>query len=199
VQAGFGRTGTLWGYQQYEDFVPDLVTWGKGISSSLPISAIAGSNELMDLHPPGSMSSTHSGNPVCCAAALASLEVILDEGLVENCRKMGDLLFSRLRALAARTPEIGTVDGRGLVAGVACVKPGTKDPDADLAWEVVRACAERGLLMFNPVGFGGGTIKICPPLSINEAAIEESCDVFEEAFAAVLAERHAHAGSEVLA
>ncbi|MDZ7638661.1 MAG: aspartate aminotransferase family protein [Bryobacterales bacterium] len=191
VQAGFGRTGTLWGYEQYEGFLPDLVTWGKGISSSLPISAIAGSAELMDMHPPGSMSSTHSGNPVCCAAALASLDAILNEGLVENCRKMGDRLRSRLHALAARTPEIGTVAGRGLVAGVACVKPGTKEPDGDLAWEVVRACAERGLLMFNPVGFGGGTVKICPPLCITQAAIDESCDVFDEAFAAVLAERSA--------
>lgn len=198
VQAAFGRTGTLWGFEHYEGFVPDLVTWGKGISSSLPISAVAGSKELMDLHPPGSMSSTHSGNPVCCAAALASVDVILNEGLVENARKMGEILQTCLRSLAARTPEIGTVDGRGLVAGVACVKPGTKEPDAELAWEVVRACVERGVLMFNPVGFGGGTIKICPPLSITEAAIKESCGVFEEAFASVLAERNAHAASEVL-
>lgn len=193
VQAGFGRTGTLWGYQQYEGFVPDLVTWGKGISSSLPISAIVGSTELMDLHPPGSMSSTHSGNPVCCAAAIASLEVILNEGLVENSKRMGELLQSRLHALAEKTPEIGSVAGRGLVAGVACVKPGTKEPDADLAWDVVRVCAERGLLMFNPVGFGGGTVKICPPLCITEEAIQESCDVFEEAFSTVLEERAAQA------
>lgn len=198
VQAGFGRTGTLWGYEQYEGFVPDLVTWGKGISSSLPISAIAGRPELMDMHPPGSMSSTHTGNPVCCAAALASLEVILGEGLVENCRKMGEILHGRLNAFAARTPEIGAVAGRGLVAGVACVKPGTKDPDGDLAWEVVRACAERGLLMFNPVGFGGATVKICPPLCISEAAIHESCDVFEEAFAAILSERQAATSTEAL-
>lgn len=198
VQAGFGRTGTLWGFEHYEGFVPDLVTWGKGISSSLPISAVAGRPELMDLHPPGSMSSTHSGNPVCCAAALASVDVILGEGLVENSRKMGEILQNCLRSFAARTPEIGTVAGRGLVAGVACVKPGTKEPDADLAWEVVRGCVERGVLMFNPVGFGGGTIKICPPLSITEAALKESCGVFEEAFTAVLAERKAHAPSEVL-
>ena len=191
VQAGFGRTGTLWGYEQYFGFLPDLVTWGKGISSSLPISAIAGSRELLDLHPPGSMSSTHTGNPVCCAAALASLKVILEENLVENCRCMGELLHQRLHAMAAQIPEIGAVDGRGLVAGVSCVKAGTKEPDADLAWDVVKRCAEKGLLMFNPVGFGGATVKICPPLCIPEAAVQESCDVFEEAFAEALAAREA--------
>jgi 4-aminobutyrate aminotransferase / (S)-3-amino-2-methylpropionate transaminase / 5-aminovalerate transaminase len=197
VQAGFGRTGTLWGYEQYEGIIPDLVTWGKGISSSLPIAAVAGSRELMDMHPAGSMSSTHTGNPVCCAAALASLEVILEENLLENCREMGDLLHQRLRAMAERHPEIGVVDGRGLVAGIACVVPGTKEPDADLAWDTISSCVERGLLMFSPVGFGGGTIKICPPLCITREAIEEGCDVLEDAFQKVLAQR-AEASTEAL-
>ncbi|MCU0229491.1 MAG: aspartate aminotransferase family protein [Bryobacterales bacterium] len=198
VQAGFGRTGTLWGYEQYQGIVPDLVTWGKGISSSLPIAAVAGSAELMDMHPPGSMSSTHTGNPVCCAAALASLEVILEEGLVDNCRQVGGLLQQRLREIASRYPEMGDVQGRGLVAGIACVKPGTKEPDGDLAWETVRACVERGLLMFCPVGFGGATIKICPPLCITAEAIEESCAVLEEAFQAVLHSRAVAAPTEAL-
>ncbi len=198
VQAGFGRTGTLWGYEQYEGIVPDLVTWGKGISSSLPIAAVAGSAELMDMHPPGSMSSTHTGNPVCCAAALASLEVILEEGLVENCSKVGGLMQQRLREIASRHPEIGDVQGRGLVAGMACVVPGTKEPDAELAWETVRACVERGLLLFSPVGFGGATVKICPPLCISEEAIEESCAVLEEALRAVLEQRAMTASAEAL-
>jgi len=174
------------------------VTWGKGISSSLPIAAVAGSAELMDMHPAGSMSSTHSGNPVCCAAALASLEVILEENLIENCRNMGILLHQRLHEMAARFPQIGTVDGRGLVAGVACVIPGTKEPDDDLAWETVRACVERGLLLFSPVGFGGATIKICPPLCITEQAIEESCAVLEEAFQSVLRQRALAQSAEAL-
>jgi 4-aminobutyrate aminotransferase/(S)-3-amino-2-methylpropionate transaminase len=199
VQAGFGRTGTLWGHQQYEGIVPDLVTWGKGISSSLPIAAIVGSPELMDMHPAGSMSSTHTGSPVCCGAALASLEVILEENLVDNCKRVGAQLHARLRDMATRYPEIGTVDGRGLVAGIACVKPGTKEPDADLAWDTVSACVERGLLMFSPVGFGGATIKICPPLCITPEAIEESCDVLEEAFRSVLEARKSGSPAEALA
>jgi 4-aminobutyrate aminotransferase-like enzyme len=193
VQAGFGRTGTFWGFEHY-GIVPDLVTMGKGISSSLPLAAIAGPAHVMDLHPPGSMTSTHTGNPVSCAAALASLDIIEREGLVENSRLMGDRLHRRLKALKARLPQIGWVDGKGLVAGVACVKPHSKEPDADLALEVVRTCIEKGVLMFSPVGFGGATIKISPPLTITAEAIDESCDVLEEAFAESLKPAGALAG-----
>jgi 4-aminobutyrate aminotransferase/(S)-3-amino-2-methylpropionate transaminase len=171
--------------------VPDLTSWGKGISSSLPLAALAGREDVMDLHPPGSMSSTHSGNPVCCAAALASLEVILKENLVENSRRMGGLLHERLNQMASRYPQIGCVAGKGLVAGVSCVKPGGKEPDGDLAWDVVERCYHKGVLMFCPVGFGGGTVKICPPLVINKEALEESLQVFEEAFGEVVAEHEA--------
>lgn len=179
VQAAFGRTGTLWGFEHY-GIVPDLALFGKGLASSLPIAAVAGRPDVMDLQPAGSMTSTHTGNPICCAAALASIELILKENLAENARKVGGILHERLRALASRFPQIGTVAGKGLVAGVACVLPGSKDPDGDLAWEVVERCVEQGLLMFSPVGFGGGTVKISPPLVIHEAAILEGLAVLEE-------------------
>jgi 4-aminobutyrate aminotransferase/diaminobutyrate-pyruvate transaminase/4-aminobutyrate aminotransferase/(S)-3-amino-2-methylpropionate transaminase len=183
VQAGFGRTGTLWGFEHY-GIVPDLITWGKGISSSLPIAAVAGRADIMDLHPPGSMTSTHTGNPVCCAAAIASLDLVIKENLVENSRKMGDLLHQQLKNMQKRYPDvIGSVDGKGLVAGVSCVKPGGKEPDGDLAWDVIQRAVEKGVLMFSPVGFGGGTVKICPPLVITEEAVLESTAAFEEAFA----------------
>jgi 4-aminobutyrate aminotransferase/diaminobutyrate-pyruvate transaminase/4-aminobutyrate aminotransferase/(S)-3-amino-2-methylpropionate transaminase len=181
VQAAFGRTGTLWGFEHY-GIVPDLVTWGKGMSSSLPIAAVTGRRDLMDLHPPGSMTSTHTGNPVCCAAALASLDLILREDLAGNARRMGSILLEGLCSMAGRYPQIGCVDGKGLVAGVACVHPGTKDPDGELAWRTVANSVRRGLLMFSPVGYGGGTVKICPPLVIHEEALRESLAVFEEAF-----------------
>ena len=181
VQAGFGRTGTMWGFEQY-GIVPDLATFGKGISSSLPISAVAGRADVMDLFPPGSMTSTHTGNPVCCAAALASIDLVVKENLAENARRMGEILHARLRDMKKRYPQIGSVDGKGLVAGVACVIPGKKDPDGDLAWEVVERSIAKGLLMFAPVGLGGGTVKIAPPLVITEPALMESLQVFEEAF-----------------
>jgi 4-aminobutyrate aminotransferase/diaminobutyrate-pyruvate transaminase/4-aminobutyrate aminotransferase/(S)-3-amino-2-methylpropionate transaminase len=185
VQAGFGRTGTLWGFEHY-GIVPDLATFGKGISSSLPIAAVVGRPDVMDLHPVGSMTSTHTGNPVCCAAALASIEVVVREKLAENARLVGDLLHRQLNAIKARFPQIGAVLGKGLVAGVHCVRPGTTTPDGDLAWEVVRACFEKGLLMFTPVGLGGATVKIAPPLVITEEAIMESTAVLEEAFSEVV-------------
>ena len=182
VQAGFGRTGVFWGFEHY-GIVPDLVTMGKGVSSSLPLGAIAGAAHVMDLPGPGSMTSTHTGNPISCAAALASIDLIVSEGLTENSRVMGARLHGYLRAMMKRFPQIGWVDGKGLVAGVACVKPNSKEPDADLAFNVVRASMEKGLLMFSPVGFGGATVKIAPPLSITQEAIDESCAVLEEAFA----------------
>ncbi len=180
VQAGFGRTGTLWGFEHY-GIVPDLTTWGKGISSSLPVAAVIGRPDVMDLHPPGSMTSTHTGNPVCCAAAIASIDLVVKENLAENSRLMGNILHARLHQMKEKYPQIGFVDGKGLVAGVACVRPGTKEPDGDLAWRIVEKSIEKGVLMFSPVGIGGGTVKICPPLVINEPALQESLDAFEEA------------------
>jgi 4-aminobutyrate aminotransferase/diaminobutyrate-pyruvate transaminase/4-aminobutyrate aminotransferase/(S)-3-amino-2-methylpropionate transaminase len=167
--------------------VPDLATFGKGISSSLPLAAVAGRPDVMDLHPAGSMTSTHTGNPVCCAAALASIDLVVKENLADNARRMGDILHKKLVALKSRFPQIGAVDGKGLVAGLACVVPGKKDPDGDLAFDVIERCLEKGVLMFSPVGFGGGTVKIAPPLVINEAAILESVAVLEEAFGEAVA------------
>lgn len=190
VQAGFGRTGTMWGFEHY-GIVPDLSTWGKGISSSLPLAAVAGRADVMDQYAPGSMSSTHSGSPLPCAAALASVEAIIREGMVENSRRQGEVLHGQLRAMGKQYPEIGAVCGKGLVAGISCVRPGSKDPDADLAWDVVERCWHKGLLMFMPVGLGGGTIKICPPLMITDEAMAESLAVFVETFAEVVAERKA--------
>ena len=182
VQAGFGRTGTLWGFEHY-GIEPDLACFGKGISGSLPLSAVAGRADIMDIPNPGSMTSTHTGNPVCSAAALASINLILSEDLPGNARRQGDLLHARLGSLQKAFPQIGTLMGKGLVAGVSCVKPGTKEPDADLAFDVIRGCVEAGVLMFSPVGPGGGTIKICPPLVITTEAMQESLDVFEAVFA----------------
>jgi 4-aminobutyrate aminotransferase-like enzyme len=108
--------------------------------------------------------------------------VVVKEDLAGNSCRMGAVLHSELRRLQARFPQIGWVDGKGLVAGVAVVKPGTKEPDGDLTWNVIERCIEQGVLLFSPVGFGGGTVKICPPLVINEEALRESIAVLEESF-----------------
>jgi 4-aminobutyrate aminotransferase/(S)-3-amino-2-methylpropionate transaminase len=185
IQAGFGRTGTLWGFEQY-GIVPDVAVFGKGISGSLPVSAVAGRPDVLDLYPPLSMTSSHAGNPVCCAAALASVDLVLKENLADRARENGAVLHQKLNALASRFPQIGCVAGKGLVAGIACVRPGTTEPDGDLAFEVVRLAMESGVLMFAPVGYGMATVKISPPLVITREAVEESVDALEEAFAAAV-------------
>jgi 4-aminobutyrate aminotransferase-like enzyme len=186
VQAGFGRTGAMWGFEHY-GIVPDLALFGKGISSSLPLAAVAGRAGVMNLQPPGSMTSTHTGNPIACAAAIASMDLIVKEGLIENARRLGELLHGRLRRMKLRHSQIGDVAGKGLVAGLAMVRPDTREPDGDAALDLIWRAIQKGVLMFGPVGFGGATVKICPPLSITEAALEESLDAFEEAAAETLA------------
>ena len=173
VQAGFGRCGTFWGFELY-DVVPDVFCLGKGLSSSLPISAVVGRADVLDLYGPNEMTSTHSGNPLCCAAALANIAVIEDEGLVKNAARVGRAMNESLQQIQADFAEVvGAAHGVGLVAGLQMVKGGTKEPDYDLAWEVVRRCFLKGLLMFAPVGVGGGTVKIAPPLCISEEAVLE--------------------------
>ncbi len=187
VQAGFGRCGTLWGFDYY-GVTPDIFCLGKGISSSLPISAVVGRNEIMNIFGPNSMTSTHTGNPISCAAALANIELILKEGLVEKAATRGEQLHAGLNRVRDRFPQnIAAVQGRGMVAGVHLVKPGTElGPDAQSAFDIVERCMEKGLLMFSPVGAGSGTVKISPPLSSPEEALDEGLAVFEEAVAEIL-------------
>ncbi len=181
VQAGFGRTGKYWGFEHY-GMEPDLICCGKGISSGMPLSAVIGRNDIMDLYAPGSMTSTHTGNPVCAAAALASLNVIEEENMVENSQKMGEILQPELRRIGALYPDhVGMVHGKGLVASLHIVKPGGIDPDPGLASEIVLRCVEKGLMMFAPVGYAGASVKVSPPLTITEEPLRESIAVLEEA------------------
>ncbi len=166
---------------------PDLIACGKGISSSLPISAVIGRKDIMDIYTPGSMTSTHSGSPLCVAAAIANLEVIEEEHLVENSAKMGEILNTELERIQKKYSErLGCFHGKGLVAGIQCVLAGTKTPDPALALEINIKCLQKGLLMFAPVGIAGECLKVAPPLSINEEALRESLEVFEEACDEVL-------------
>ena len=186
VQAGFGRTGKMFGYEHY-GVRPDLIACGKGISSSLPISAVIGREDIMGLYPPGSMTSTHSGSPLPVAAAIASLEIIQKEGLVERAACMGEILLGELHRLQQKHPKVlGCVQGKGLVAGIQVVKTGTKTPDPEMALKINIACLQKGLLMFAPVGAEGECLKIAPPLNIPEDALRESIQVLEEAVDEVL-------------
>jgi 4-aminobutyrate aminotransferase/(S)-3-amino-2-methylpropionate transaminase len=181
VQAGFGRTGKMFTYEHY-GIKPDLIACGKGISSSLPISAVIGRKDIMGLYAPGSMTSTHSGSPLPVVAAIESLKIIQKENLVENARKMGEILIPELHRIRNKYPDIlGCMQGKGLVAGIQVVKKGSKVPDSDTALKINEKCFHKGLLMFAPVGIGGECLKIAPPLNTNEEALREGIKVFEEA------------------
>lgn len=191
VQAGFGRTGKMFGYQHY-GITPDLVACGKGISSSLPISAVIGRKDIMGLYAPGSMTSTHSASPLPTVAALENLKVIMGEDLPGRATCMGEILMPELKRIQAKHPEVlGCVQGKGLVAGIQVVKPGTKEANPELAVAVNVACYQKGLLMFAPVGIGGECLKISPPLTISEDALRESIAVFEDAIDEVISEKKA--------
>ena len=161
---------------------PDLIACGKGISSSLPISAVIGRKDIMGLYAPGSMTSTHSASPLPVVCAIENLKIIKKENLVERSRKMGQILIPALHKIQKKYPSVlGCVQGRGLVAGIQVVKPGTKEPDADMAQRINERCMQKGLLMFAPVGIAGECIKIAPPLIISKEALLEGLQVLEEA------------------
>jgi len=186
VQAGFGRTGRMFCFEHY-GVTPDLIACGKGITSSLPLSAVIGRRDIMDLYAPGSMTSTHSASPLPVAAAVASLKVLQSRGLVAHAAAMGGVLMPELARVQAKYPAaLGCLTGKGLVAGIQVVKPGTKEPDPQTAFRVNLECLYRGVLMFAPVGGAGECIKIAPPLTITEDALRESLGAFEEAVDAVL-------------
>jgi len=181
VQAGFGRTGKFWAFEHY-GVTPDLICCGKGISSSLPLSAVIGRESIMDQFAPGSMTSTHTGNPVCCAAALASVRKILREKLTENAAKLEPVLLEGIRKIQARHADvIGHVTARGLVGGLQAIKRGTKEPDHDLAHSIIERCFHKGLLLFAPVGAWGQTVKISPPLTTPVEALREALEVLSQA------------------
>ena len=179
VQAGFGRTGRLFGFQHL-GIVPDLVACGKGISGGMPLSAVLGTEELMSLYGPGEMTSTHSANTVCAAAALANLETLEREGLVERVDRLAPALADGCRRIAqASQGLIGHWDAVGLVAALQFTRPGTTEPQPDWAFEFVQKAIQRGILLFAPVGVGGCAIKLCPPYVIGEDALAEGLDVLE--------------------
>jgi 4-aminobutyrate aminotransferase/(S)-3-amino-2-methylpropionate transaminase len=187
VQAGFGRTGKMFCYEHY-GITPDLIACGKGISSSLPISAVIGRKDIMALYPPGSMTSTHSASPLPVVCALENLKIIQKEKLDERAATLGEILIPALERIQQKHPNLlGCVQGKGLVAGIQVVKPGSKAPNPELALKINVACYQKGLLMFAPVGIGGECLKISPPLVIEEEALRESITVFEQAIDEVIA------------
>jgi 4-aminobutyrate aminotransferase-like enzyme len=182
IQSGVGRSGRWWAFE-HAGVAPDLMTIAKGIASGFPLSALAGRPEIMAHWPPGSHGTTFGGNPVSCAAALATLDVIEAEGLVENAAARGEQLRQGLRALQADYPLLGDVRGRGLMTGVEFVHAdGTPNPDATEA--VKWRCLEGGVLI-SRCGAHNQTLRLAPPLILTPAEVEQFLDVFSAAVDAV--------------
>lgn len=183
VQAGFGRTGKMFGFEHY-NVQPDLVCLGKGISSGMPISAVLGRQEILDIYPPGSMTSTHTGNPVACAAVIANIDLILKENLVENAAKIGELMQKRLQEIVVEHEVTGVCHGKGLVAGLQIVQPNTIKPDKPLSIKICERIIEKGVMLFAPVG--RATLKLAPPLCITEDAMKEGIMVIDDAIGEIV-------------
>ena len=174
VQCGCGRTGKLFACEHLH-FIPDLIALGKGLTSSLPVSAVLGHRDLLNQAVPGEMSSTHGGNPVCAAAALANLQVIEDERLVEASARTGARVLEKLQSLKSEFPDrVRAVDGLGLFISIHLKHPDDGQPDVVLADAVAREAICRGVLMFTT---GRGYLKFTPPLCIDVDAALEAADV----------------------
>ncbi|ALX03822.1 MULTISPECIES: 4-aminobutyrate--2-oxoglutarate transaminase [Aeromicrobium] len=184
VQTGFARTGDLFACDR-EGVVPDLVVTAKGIAGGLPLSAVTGRAEIMDAPHAGGLGGTYGGNPLACAAALAAIETVEQDGLVERARAVEAFLKERLHALQARDARVGDVRGRGAMIAVELVRPGTTDPDPDLARAVSAAAHAEGVIVLT-CGTYGNVLRLLPPLAIDDTLLGEGLDVLEAAFASTL-------------
>jgi 4-aminobutyrate aminotransferase len=176
VQSGIGRTGK-WFAIEHWGVTADIVCIAKGIASGMPIGAMVARRSLMTW-PPGAHGNTFGGNPVACAAALATLRLV-GEGGMENAAQIGEYILDALAELQARHPSIGNVRGKGLMIGVEFVKDRTtKEPAQELRNEVVHNAFHRGLLL---LGCGTNVVRIAPALNISKELVDEGLEIFEEA------------------
>lgn len=184
VQTGFGRTGRMFGVDHY-GVEPDIMAMAKGIADGFPLSGFIARPEVADSFKPGDHLSTFGGNPVSCAAALANIKVLEEEGLVEAAAEKGTWFMERFQELASRHRLIGEVRGKGLMIGLELVKdPVSKEPAPEEGRRLREACLERGVLL----GLGGtfgNVLRVQPPLVIEKAQMEEVVGVLGEVLRAL--------------
>jgi 4-aminobutyrate aminotransferase len=184
VQSGYGRTGKMWAFE-HAGIVPDVVVVAKAIANGLPLSAIVTSRELQERWGRGAHGSTFGGNPVACAAGLAVLETIRDEGLIENAAARGAELKAGLERIAAEDDRIGDVRGPGLMVGVEFVRDRvSREPDGTLPDRLSAACADAGLLVLT-CGRQHEVVRWIPPLDVTPAEISEAVEIFGETLAGI--------------
>ncbi|GAB3170916.1 4-aminobutyrate aminotransferase/(S)-3-amino-2-methylpropionate transaminase [Micromonospora palomenae] len=180
IQTGFCRTGQ-WFACEHEEVVPDLITLAKGIAGGLPLAAVTGRAELMDAVHVGGLGGTYGGNPIACAAALASIETMRELDLTCAAQRIETLMAARLRTIAERDPRIAEVRGRGAMLAVELVQPGTLVPDPAATAAISAACHAAGLLTLT-CGTYGNVLRFLPPLVISDDELNRGLDILDAAF-----------------
>ena len=182
VQSGVGRSGRMFAAEHW-GVKPDIMTLAKGLGSGLPIGLVVARRELMSKWQPGAHGNTYGGNPLCCAAALATLDLV-EEQYAANAAKVGEYFLAQLRALQQRLPVIGQVRGRGLMIGAELVEPASGAPAGALCQSVITHAFRRGLLL---LPCGASTLRFMPPLMIDEGHVDEAMALLEAAMGDALA------------
>ena len=179
VQSGFGRTGH-WASWQHYGVQPDISTYAKSMGSGMPIAAVVGRAEVMDAAAPGTIGGTYIGNPVCCAAALATIKYMKEKRLNERAVHIGKVIRTRFDKLKSKHPEIGDVRGVGAMMGIEFVKDGDpRQPNGELCDLIIRQCAERGLVLLS-AGTFKNVIRILSPLVITDEQLTSGLDILED-------------------
>ena len=182
VQTGFARTGKLFAMEHY-DVSADLITMAKSLAGGMPLSAVCGRTEIMDAPAPGGLGGTYAGNPLAVASALAVLDVIKEEQLIERGARLGDKLKATLNELRGSVPAIGEIRGPGAMVAVEFVKPGTTEPDADFTKRVQTLALQQGLLLLT-CGTYGNVVRFLFPLTIQDAIMDEALAILTAALRA---------------
>lgn len=177
VQTGFARTGAMFACE-HEGIEPDLIVTAKGIADGMPLSAVTGRAEIMDAPHVSGLGGTYGGNPIACAAALATIETIEADGLVDRARAIEALMKDRLGRLQAEDDRIGDVRGRGAMIAMELVRPGTVEPDAELTRALCAGCHAAGVIVLS-CGTFGNVLRFLPPLAIGDDLLVEGLDVLE--------------------
>lgn len=180
VQTGFGRTGK-WFACEHFGIVPDIMTLAKGIASGFPLSAVASTKTIMSKWPPGAHGTTFGGNPVSCAAGIATIETILKDKLLDNAAKVGRYALNRLKDMQKDYSVMGDVRGLGLMIGIEFVKK-DKSPDREFLKKVLNDCYKKGLILIE-CGIDKNIVRLMPPLIATMQEMEKAIGIFEEAVA----------------
>jgi 4-aminobutyrate aminotransferase/(S)-3-amino-2-methylpropionate transaminase len=180
VQTGFARTGDLFACDR-EGVVPDLIVTAKGIAGGLPLSAVTGRAEIMAGPHEGGLGGTYGGNPIACAAALAAIETIVEDGLMHRAREIETLVKTRLTAIGDKDDRLGEVRGRGAMLAVELVRSGSSEADPRLARDIAKAAHSQGVIVLT-CGTYGNVLRFLPPLTISDALLNDAFDVIAAAF-----------------